>query len=550
MSKKLGRNDPCPCKSGKKFKKCHGAASHIDVKRGDFSPQMWGHHQTAMAHHAAREHQRQEQQGLGKGIVSARVREHRIVAVGDKIHASKSWKTFHDFLRDYPKIVLGSDWWLAEAKKVPADRHRILLWAVRAHEQLIALSDETGPLKGAPMTGAMVAFVRFAYDLYALQHSVAVQQLLIDRIKSPVHFPGAMYEVKVAAALLRAGFTLEMQDETDRRITHVEFVATHAASGAKYSVEAKRREGVRLKVNRLMQRALSKHSDHSRVVFIDVNDDRLRMSRDQAHPIALSEAMRLLSHYESDPLGRTLPEAYVVATYDPAEHHLDAINLPLGLLLAGFRMGDLKPRLSPLDEAVAVRRRHAPIFALIESMQKHSTIPVSFDGEADAFVFDEQAEQIGRLHKGSRHMIPGPDGAEIEATLESGIVFPPPDTASCVFVTDDGQRFLVRVPMTAQEVRAYEQHPQTFFGVIDSNAGRKRAKDAMDWFNFMWESYGNTSKEKLLEFLSGAQDFDELAAMTQQALATQYCLRMASSIVRTLPAQSQHTVADPTSPSS
>jgi uncharacterized protein YecA (UPF0149 family) len=23
---KVGRNDPCPCGSGKKFKKCHGAA--------------------------------------------------------------------------------------------------------------------------------------------------------------------------------------------------------------------------------------------------------------------------------------------------------------------------------------------------------------------------------------------------------------------------------------------------------------------------------------------------------------------------------------------
>jgi uncharacterized protein len=24
---KVGRNDPCPCGSGKKFKKCHGAAA-------------------------------------------------------------------------------------------------------------------------------------------------------------------------------------------------------------------------------------------------------------------------------------------------------------------------------------------------------------------------------------------------------------------------------------------------------------------------------------------------------------------------------------------
>jgi len=25
QGQKVGRNDPCPCRSGKKFKKCHGA---------------------------------------------------------------------------------------------------------------------------------------------------------------------------------------------------------------------------------------------------------------------------------------------------------------------------------------------------------------------------------------------------------------------------------------------------------------------------------------------------------------------------------------------
>jgi hypothetical protein len=25
MQERVGRNDPCPCGSGKKFKKCHGA---------------------------------------------------------------------------------------------------------------------------------------------------------------------------------------------------------------------------------------------------------------------------------------------------------------------------------------------------------------------------------------------------------------------------------------------------------------------------------------------------------------------------------------------
>jgi preprotein translocase subunit SecA len=30
---KIGRNDPCPCGSGQKFKKCHGAA--LDDEGGD-----------------------------------------------------------------------------------------------------------------------------------------------------------------------------------------------------------------------------------------------------------------------------------------------------------------------------------------------------------------------------------------------------------------------------------------------------------------------------------------------------------------------------------
>ena len=27
VTKKVGRNDPCPCGSGKKYKKCHGAGA-------------------------------------------------------------------------------------------------------------------------------------------------------------------------------------------------------------------------------------------------------------------------------------------------------------------------------------------------------------------------------------------------------------------------------------------------------------------------------------------------------------------------------------------
>jgi preprotein translocase subunit SecA len=35
---KIGRNDPCPCGSGQKFKKCHGAALEDGSEPDDASP--------------------------------------------------------------------------------------------------------------------------------------------------------------------------------------------------------------------------------------------------------------------------------------------------------------------------------------------------------------------------------------------------------------------------------------------------------------------------------------------------------------------------------
>jgi hypothetical protein len=492
-------------------------------------PRMRQELQTTVARREAQEFQRREQQGLGKPIISTQFQDHRVVAVGRTIHFSKKWKTFHDFLNDYPKIVLGKDWWMSEVGKPPEERHRILTWAVRSYEHAKAHMERKGRDVAQPMTGAIGAYVRFAYDLYGLKHAIEVQKLLIDRIKCPENFPGALYEVRVAAALLRAGFSLQPQDETDRRTTHVEFIATHAASGATYTVEAKRREGVRMKINRQMHRALSKQSDHRRIVFIDTNDGRLELGRGQPNPVALVEAENLLKRYERDPTGKTLPQAYVIATYDPEEHHLDAIDLRSGMLLWGFHLEDLKPGLKTLPQQVEMRRRHAPIFALLESMQKHRPIPATFDGEAEAF---SGSSPEARLQVGQRLEVRGPNGTQIEATLESGVVMPEWKAASCVVCSDDQQRFIIQIPLTDEELQAHAQHPATFFGVVDRNAGRSSPKTGLDWFDFFWETYSRSSKEKLIEFMGHAPDVERLKAMTQEDLATEYCTRMTNSVVQ------------------
>lgn len=529
MSKKPGRNDPCPCGSGRKFKKCHGSIAILDVLSSTTNPRVSQELQTIVARREAEEFQRREQQGLGRPIISSEFKDYRVVAVGNTVHFSKQWRTFHDFLNEYPKIVLGKDWWMSEVAKPPEERHLIFTWAVRSYEHSMAHKELYGAETPQPMTGAIGAYVRFAYDLYGLKHAVTVQELLIHRIKNPGTFPGALYEVRVAAALLRAGFTLELQDETDRRTTHVEFVATNVESGATYSVEAKRREGVRMKVNRQIYRALSKQSDHPRIVFIDTNDGRLELGRNQPNPVALVEAEGLLDRYERDPVGKTLPPAYVIATFEPEEHHLDDVGLPSGILLWGFHIADLKPGPTTLHQEVETRRRHAPIFALLESMHKHRQIPSTFDGEADAYL---GTALKARLQIGHRLEVPGPDGDQVEATLEGGVVMPSSKAASCVFCTDDQKKFMVQIPLTDEELQAYAQHPSTFFGVIDRNAGRPMARTALDLFNFLWETHSKCTKEKLLEFMAQAPDIEQLKYKSQEELATEYCTRMAGSMMQ------------------
>jgi hypothetical protein len=59
-------------------------------------------------------------------------------------------------------------------------------------------------------------------------------------LKDINQFQGARYEIYVTASFVRAGFEVELENETERTTSHCEFTATHR-TGAKYSVEAKSR---------------------------------------------------------------------------------------------------------------------------------------------------------------------------------------------------------------------------------------------------------------------------------------------------------------------
>ena len=121
---KVGRNDPCPCGSGKKYKKCHG-----DLSRLEHIAQVMSAVPAMQARQAAREHQRIEQQGLGKPIIAAKMDNGiQFVAVKNRLMHSTKWKTFHDFLIDYLKSAIGPEWGNAELQKPFDQRHPIFVW--------------------------------------------------------------------------------------------------------------------------------------------------------------------------------------------------------------------------------------------------------------------------------------------------------------------------------------------------------------------------------------------------------------------------------------
>ena len=80
--------------------------------------------------------------------------------------------------------------------------------------------------------------------------------------------------------------------------------------------------------------------------------------------------------------------------------------------------------------------------------------------------------------------------------------------------------------LTDDEINAYRLHPETFFAVVKNNQTRK-AETVVELFDFLFETYQHTPKEKLLEFLAGMPDFDDLAKQSQRDLAITYCERMA-----------------------
>src|SRR4051794_19969980 len=158
-------------------KHCHGSFRLSD------RPRVSEHAQRAIESHYAQQKQRQKQQGLGRPIISAKLNDYRIVIAGNRVHWSREWKTFHDFLRDHTPMVFGKDWITDEKQKAEADQHPLVRWAFQSFKDYQQQAVKDGAITSIPITGAMMAFLGLTYNLYLTRHNAILQDILIRRLK-------------------------------------------------------------------------------------------------------------------------------------------------------------------------------------------------------------------------------------------------------------------------------------------------------------------------------------------------------------------------------
>lgn len=240
-----------------------------------------------------REHLRQH--GHARTAVHTTFRGHKMVVVGSTIHyppAGRAWITFHDFLLDYVASCFGSWWRDIEAAKPPPQRHPVykMFQGLTTFQREHAKDQKVDGVFRSSWNGDVAGLLTLAYDLFVVADNVSLQKRMLGRLRHPEQYQGARYELFAAATCVRAGFSIEYEDESDSSTRHPEFLATHNATRVQVAVEAKsrHRHGIlgfktaaptndaatsqhRARVRRLLMDAIGKEPHKPYVIFIDVN---------------------------------------------------------------------------------------------------------------------------------------------------------------------------------------------------------------------------------------------------------------------------------------
>lgn len=393
---KIGRNDPCPCGSGKKYKKCHGGVDSSATRTqgppftirklapGEFPEEA----RRILTEPMPQDRAFTSQFGHVRQPISAEYQGYRFVAVGNQLvyQPAKNAQFFTDILMTFVQNTFGKDWFTAELAKPRGTRHPVMEARVKALTVMNKQPKNPDGSYQVKMTGPMLGYFTFAYDLFVVQDNGRLDKRLLDRLKNCNTFQGARHELFAEATCLRAGYTIEHEDETDGSTRHAEFTATHRSTGQKVSVEAKSRHrpGVlgqpgtveadgrhNLKVEHLLSDAIRKNAQHPLVVFLDLNlpwnsADRLlgMLPPRPPHPLIHNTLNRIRNRS-----GGKDPINVLVVTNHPEHYSADEELAPSPQLLSLQSQVPLNPAARP-----------DALFEIHRAANLYGNIPQFFDG--------------------------------------------------------------------------------------------------------------------------------------------------------------------------
>ena len=392
--KKIDRNALCPCGSGLKYKKCHGRGKPTLPMKSETVDQtlfvnLPSRVQQQIIDQEIKTKKRKAQYGEVRPTISVDFHGYKMIAVGNRMHYSQKWKTFHDFLFYYIKNCLGAEWGKSELNKETSEVHPLLQWYKKVCEFQKKHFSEDGEVSSAVCTGIVGSYLALAYNLYVLRHHSKLQEKLLQRLKNKDQFQGALYEVYVAASFIKAGFDIEFEDEDDRSKTHCEFTAMHKKTKKKYSVEAKSRhrtgflgqkgeklnaEEIKLRIGKLLNNALKKHANHERIVFLDVN---MPPSEEKLFKVNwFNPLVKIIGKVEKDQIadGKEVP-AYLFFTNHPAHYAGDdKVDPSRNFYFSAINITDFKENKPEL-----IPKKYPILLELWSSINNHGSVPHELD---------------------------------------------------------------------------------------------------------------------------------------------------------------------------
>ena len=298
MAQKIGRNAPCSCGSGLKFKKCCGNREPIKtssqeydqlIKDPRFAPiinaRREGHYQTGF-----------------RPVPSVMFQNMRVRFVGSRVYFRPSKETFQEFLIYVLQSTLGKEWHDVQRTLPFAEQHQIFKWFRPLTTFKKSLINNPrfrdGQHYGDLPTGEVFAVTALAYDLFYLLQIGPLPDDLLTRLKDRNEFQGARYEIAVAAILVRAGCIPTFLHEKSR--SHHDINAKDLKTGIVIAVEAKSRHrpgalgfpgepdldrAIRGDVERLINEALEQNpGDRPFMIFVDLNSPHNRELPIQQRP--------------------------------------------------------------------------------------------------------------------------------------------------------------------------------------------------------------------------------------------------------------------------